>query len=36
MGVHGLWKLIDNAGKPIPIETLESKVLAVGILYILK
>uniref|UniRef100_T1ICF5 XPG N-terminal domain-containing protein n=1 Tax=Rhodnius prolixus TaxID=13249 RepID=T1ICF5_RHOPR len=31
MGVHGLWKLIDNAGKPIPIETLESKVLAVDV-----
>lgn len=31
MGVHGLWKLIESSGKPIPIETLENKVLAVGI-----
>lgn len=32
MGVHGLWKLIDKAGRPIPVETLEGKVLAIGIL----
>ncbi|KAK9510241.1 hypothetical protein O3M35_005068 [Rhynocoris fuscipes] len=31
MGVHGLWRLIDSAGKPIPIETLENKVLAVDV-----
>ncbi|XP_014247754.1 DNA repair protein complementing XP-G cells homolog [Cimex lectularius] len=31
MGVHGLWKLIDSAGKPIPVETLENKVLAVDV-----
>lgn len=34
MGVHGLWKLIESAGKPVPVETLENKVLAVGILFI--
>ncbi|XP_072388907.1 DNA excision repair protein ERCC-5-like isoform X2 [Diabrotica undecimpunctata] len=28
MGVHGLWKLIESSGKPIPLETLENKVLA--------
>lgn len=30
MGVTGLWKLIDQAGKPVPLETLENKVLAIG------
>jgi hypothetical protein len=33
MGVNGLWKLLDPSGKPVPLETLENKVLAVGILY---
>ena len=33
MGVHGLWKLIEPAGKPVPLESLENKVLAVGILF---
>lgn len=32
MGVHGLWKLIEPSGKPVPVESLENKVLAVGIL----
>lgn len=32
MGVHGLWRLIEPSGKPVPLETLENKVLAVGIL----
>jgi hypothetical protein len=32
MGVNGLWKLIEPVGKPIPLESLENKVLAVGIL----
>jgi len=32
MGVNGLWKLLDPSGKPVPLETLENKVLAVGIL----
>jgi DNA excision repair protein ERCC-5 len=30
MGVNGLWKLIECSGKPVPVETLENKVLAVG------
>lgn len=30
MGVTGLWKLIEPCGKPVPVETLEGKVLAVG------
>ncbi|KAG4066024.1 hypothetical protein HA402_001271 [Bradysia odoriphaga] len=29
MGVTGLWKLIDQAGKPVPLETLENKILAI-------
>ncbi|CDQ99909.1 unnamed protein product [Oncorhynchus mykiss] len=32
MGVHGLWKLLETTGKPINPETLEGKILAVGIL----
>lgn len=32
MGVHGLWRLIESTGKPVPLESLENKVLAVGIL----
>lgn len=31
MGVTGLWKLIESSGKPIPLETLENKVLAIGL-----
>ncbi|XP_013116867.2 DNA excision repair protein ERCC-5 homolog isoform X1 [Stomoxys calcitrans] len=30
MGVTGLWKLIEPCGKPVPVETLEGKVLAIG------
>lgn len=30
MGVLGLWKLIDGSGKPVPLESLENKVLAIG------
>ncbi|XP_015035513.2 DNA repair protein complementing XP-G cells homolog isoform X1 [Drosophila pseudoobscura] len=30
MGVTGLWKLIEPCGKPVPVETLEGKILAVG------
>lgn len=33
MGVHGLWKLIEPTGKQVPLENLENKVLAVGILF---
>lgn len=36
MGVTGLWKLIEASGKPVPLETLENKVLAIGIVYIFK
>lgn len=32
MGVHGLWKLLECTGRPINPETLEGKILAVGIL----
>ncbi|GBP20580.1 DNA repair protein complementing XP-G cells homolog [Eumeta japonica] len=31
MGVTGLWRLIEPAGKPVPVESLENKVLAVDI-----
>ena len=31
MGVLGLWSLLDPCGKPVPVETLENKVLAVDI-----
>lgn len=30
MGVTGLWKLIEASGKPVPLETLENKILAIG------
>lgn len=31
MGVYGLWRLINATGKPVPLETLEGKVLAVDV-----
>ncbi|XP_034934629.1 DNA repair protein complementing XP-G cells homolog [Chelonus insularis] len=31
MGVTGLWRLIDASGKPVPVETLEGKILAIDI-----
>ncbi|KAF2882025.1 hypothetical protein ILUMI_24150 [Ignelater luminosus] len=31
MGVTGLWRLIEPSGKPVPLETLENKVLAVDV-----
>lgn len=31
MGVHGLWRLLENTGKPVNPETLEGKILAVDI-----
>lgn len=31
MGVTGLWRLVEPTGKPVPVETLENKVLAVDI-----
>lgn len=30
MGVTGLWKLIEQSGTPVPPETLENKILAIG------
>ena len=30
MGVQGLWSLVESAGKPVALESLENKVLAVG------
>ncbi|XP_023346371.1 DNA repair protein complementing XP-G cells homolog [Eurytemora carolleeae] len=31
MGVLGLWNLLEPVGKPVPIESLENKILAVDI-----
>ena len=31
MGVIGLWKLLEPCGKPVPLESLEDKVLAVDV-----
>ena len=31
MGVLGLWTLLEPAGKPIPLETLEKKILAIDV-----
>ncbi|XP_060858120.1 DNA excision repair protein ERCC-5 isoform X1 [Metopolophium dirhodum] len=31
MGVQGLWKLLESAGKPIPVEKLENKVLSIDV-----
>lgn len=33
MGVLGLWQLIESSGKPVPLETLENKVLAIGLFF---
>lgn len=34
MGVHGLWKLLECSGRQVSPETLEGKILAVGILHV--
>ncbi|XP_042870555.1 LOW QUALITY PROTEIN: DNA excision repair protein ERCC-5 homolog [Penaeus japonicus] len=31
MGVKGLWKLIESCGVPVPLETLEHKILGVDV-----
>jgi len=31
MGVQGLWKLLESAGKPIPVEKLENKILSIDV-----
>lgn len=30
MGVKDLWKLLESAGRPVNVESLEGLVLAVG------
>lgn len=32
MGVKGLWQLLESVGRPVTLESLENKVLGVGIL----
>ena len=32
MGVTGLWTLLEPVSKPVPLETLGDKTLAVGML----
>ena len=33
MGVTGLWQILKPAGQPVTLESLDGKVLAVGILF---
>ena len=35
MGVKGLWKLLEPVGRPVTLESLGNKVLAIGILHAL-
>ena len=32
MGVKGLWQLLECVGRPVTLESLDNKVLGVGIL----
>jgi DNA excision repair protein ERCC-5 len=32
MGVQGLWQLLNPTGRPVSLQSLEGKILAVGIL----
>jgi len=31
MGVKGLWRLIAPVGKPVSLESLNGKILAIGV-----
>ena len=33
MGVKGLWQLLAPVGKPISLDSLEGKILAVGMVF---
>jgi hypothetical protein len=35
MGVTGLWSLVDGVGHPINLETLQNKILAIGIKFLI-
>lgn len=35
MGVQGLWQLLNPTGRPVSLQSLEGKVLAVGILLLM-
>jgi hypothetical protein len=36
MGVKDLWKLLDAAGRPVSLESLQGLILAIGELYDLR